>query len=718
MNDHEFLEPERYELLTEDNAALLFDRRDFCRIVGGGLIVACLFGDGEADAQQRGGGRGAAGSRELGAYLHIAEDSAVTIYTGKTEVGQNIRTSLTQVVAEELRVPMERISMVMADTARVPMDGGTAGSRTTPAMGPQLRRVGAAAREMLLDMAATEAKVKRETLSVVDGKIVGPGGKPSFEFGQLTRGKKLVKVIDDKVPLTPVEKWTVAGTSALKVDGKAFVTGAHQFTSDVKRPGMVYGRVLRPASFKAKLTSVETRAAEAMPGVTVVRNGEFIGVTGPTQHAAEKALEAIKAEWKPTPQVSSDELYKHLKSNRPRAGGGGGGFGGRGGGRRGSVAEGLKSADKVIEATYTIAYIAHVPLEPRAAVAEWVDGNLTVWTGTQMPFRVQGELATAFGIPQSRVRVIVPDTGSGYGGKHTGEAAVEAARLAKGVGKPVKLVWTREEEFTWAYFRPAGVIDVKGGVRKDGTLTAWEHHNYNSGGSALATPYEVANVNTEFHAVDYPLKQGSYRALASTANCFARESQMDDLAAAIGMDPLEFRLKCLKESRLRAVLEAAAKQFAWGKAKPEAGHGFGIACGTEKAGFVASCAEVVVHKTGIVQVARMVTAFECGTVINPEHLKSQVEGCVIMALGGALFEEIKFKDGKILNPRFSDYRMPRFRDTPVLETVLVNRTDLASAGAGEAPMIAVAPAVGNAIRQATGVRLRALPMVPNGLKMG
>src|SRR5262249_20948292 len=312
-------------------------------------------------------------------------------------------------------------------------------------------------------------------------------------------------------------------------------------------------------------------------------------------------------------------------------------------------------------------------LEPRAAVAEWADGKLTVWTGTQMPFRVRGELERAFGLAMDKVRVIVPDTGSGYGGKHSGEAAVEAARLAQAGGKPVKLVWTREEEFTWAYFRPAGVVEAKAGVKKDGTLTAWEFHNYNSGASALTTPYEVANYAHEFHNSEAPpLKQGSYRALASPVNCFARECLMDDLAAAVSIDPLDFRLKNLKDSRLRAVLQAAAKKFGWGKAKRAEGHGFGLACGTEKGGYAATCAEVAVQNKAV-RVERIVTAFECGAVLNPDHLRSQIEGSMMMALGGALFEQIRFDAGKVSNPRLSDYRVPRFRDLPALEVVLVDR---------------------------------------------
>jgi isoquinoline 1-oxidoreductase len=307
--------------------------------------------------------------------------------------------------------------------------------------------------------------------------------------------------------------------------------------------------------------------------------------------------------------------------------------------------------------------------------------------------------------------------GSGYGGKHSGECAIETARLAKGAGKPVKLVWTRQEEFTWGYFRPGGVIDLNGGIGKDGKLTAWEQHNYNSGPSSLASPYAVANHRAEFHSSDTPLRQGAYRALAATANTFARESHMDDLARLAGIDPLEFRLKNLSDERLRAVLQAAATKFGWGRKKPEAGHGFGIGCGTEKGSWVATCAEVKVNReSGEINVLRLVTAFDCGAILNPNHLTNQVEGAVLMGLGGALFEQIRFDNGKILNPRLSAYRVPHFTDLPQLETVLIDRKDRPSAGAGETPIVAVAPAIGNAICAATGVRLRSMPMAPEGFK--
>ncbi|HST78552.1 MAG TPA: molybdopterin cofactor-binding domain-containing protein, partial [Verrucomicrobiae bacterium] len=337
---------------------------------------------------------------------------------------------------------------------------------------------------------------------------------------------------------------------------------------------------------------------------------------------------------------------------------------------------------------------------------------LTVWTGTQRPFAVKQELAEAFHLSQDKVRVIVPDTGSAYGGKHTGECAVEAARLAKGAGKPVKLIWTREEEFTWAYFRPAGAIDVKSGIAPEGTLVAWEFHNYNSGPAAIDTPYNVANKKIEFHpTANPPLRQGSYRGLAATANFFARESHMDELAHQIGMDPLQFRLKNITDPRLRAVFETAAEKFGWGKLPSSAGRGFGLAGGFEKGSYVAACAEVAFDRaTGQAKIVRVVQAFDCGAVINPQGLKNQISGAIVMGIGGALFEAIHFDNGRVTNPHFYEYRLPRFKDAPKVEVELIDRKDQKSMGAGETPIMALAPAVANAIFNANGKRLRSLPL--------
>jgi CO/xanthine dehydrogenase Mo-binding subunit len=710
------LEAERYELFEGPAYRFALDRRDFFKLLGGGLVLLLMCDD-PASAQESGRGRGRGGEalpQTIGGWLHIGEDGAITVYTGKVEMGQNIRTSLAQAVAEELHTPIVSINLVMGDTDLTPFDMGTFGSRTTPTMAPQLKKVGAAARETLIDLAIEKWKVDRTSVSVVDGKVTNSASGESLGFGALTHGQQLLKTVDGAA-VTPADKWTVAGTSIPKTTARDMVTGAHRFTSDIVRPHMHYGRVLRPSAFNAKLVSLDTKQFTipdvAPTEVSVVRDHDFAGVVASNELIAAKAVAALKSEWKADPQSSSKELFTYLKSHVQSRD-----TGGRPAAEQGSIEQALQSAAHKLEASYTVAYIAHVPLEPRAAVAEWDNGKLTVWTGTQRPFGVRGELAEAFGIPEKSVRVIVPDTGSGYGGKHTGEVAIEAARLAKFVDRPVKVIWTREEEFTWAYFRPAGVIDIRSGVTQDGTLTAWEFHNYNSGGSGIESPYDVANRRIEFHPTESPLRQGSYRGLAATANHFARESHMDDLAAAVGMDPLEFRLKNLKDARMRAVLQAASAKFGWANGKSDATHGFGLACGTEKGGYVASCAQIsIAQPGGKVKIERVVTAFECGAVVNPEHLKNQIEGSVVQGIGGAMFEAIEFENGRVLNPHFSKYRVPRFSDTPVIETVLLDRKDLPSAGAGETPIVGLAPAVGNAIFRATGVRIRALPMVPNGL---
>jgi nicotinate dehydrogenase subunit B len=715
-NSSVVLEPERYELRAATPYHFDLDRRDFFKFLGAGILVVSVLKP-AVIAQESGSSRRRHDEslpKEIDAWLHIGESGNVTVYTGKVEVGQNIRTSLTQAVAEELKVPMERIELVMGDTQLTPFDMGTFGSRTTPTMNLQLRRVAAAARDTLITLAATQWKANAKDLIAENGRVVDPKGNRSLEYAALTKGQQLAQTLPAEDPLIPASDWKVAGTSAAKVDGRDFVTGAHHYPSDQKLPGMLYGKVLRPPSFGATLVSVDTQKAEQM-GATVVHDGNFVGAAAPTTALATAAVEAIHADWKTEPQISNKELFDYLKKNR------GPGEDPTGDGDRydaGNVDPALASAEHKLQQTYTVAYIAHVPLEPRAALAKWDGDHVTVWTGTQRPFGVRGQLAEAFRMPEDHVRVLMPDTGAAYGGKHTGETAIEAARLARAAKRPVKVVWTREEEFTWAYFRPAGVMEVKAGMSSDGTITAWEFHNYNSGSAGIRTYYNIPNQRIVFHATKMPLRQGSYRALAATANHFARESAMDELAHSVKMDPLEFRLKNLKEERLRAVFQAGAKQFGWGKGKTGAGQGFGMGGGLEKLGYIATFAEVNVDRqSGDVNVVRVVSAFDCGAVVNPDGLRNQIEGSNVQGLGGALFEAIQFENGKILNDRLSQYRVPRFSDVPKLETVLLDRKDQRSVGAGECPLLGMAPAIGNAIFDATGVRLRSLPLVPDGLKL-
>ena len=686
------IEVERYELSRPPSYRFEIERRDFIRlfgVLGGGLLVAAVA---DADAQQEsgGGGQGSA-SNDVAAWIHVDASGRITGFTGKTEIGQNIRTSLAQAIADELRVPLSAVTLTMADTELVPFDQGTFGSLSTPRMAPVLARAAVTAREMLIERAAALWSVDRATLTCRDARISTSGR--SIGFGDLVKDRKLAGIVPAAAPVAPPASWTIRGTAARKVNGRSFVTGGHRYTPDITRPGMMYGRMIRSEGYTGTLVSLDDAAARALPGVVVVRDGDFAGVVAPTERLARRAAAAIRAEWRMPPDApTSATIYDHLKKN-PSAGGGRGTapF------QAGDVAAARARAVRTFDVSYRIPYIAHVPMEPRAAVAEWADGKLTVWTATQRPFGVRSELAAAFRVPQERVRVIVPDAGSAYGGKHSGEHAVEAARLARAAGKPVKLVWTRREEFSYGYFRPAGVIDIKAGVDAEGRLTLWEFDNWNSGGSAIRTPYEVPSQRVQFHASDSPLRQGSYRGLAATANHYAREMHMDAIARALGVDAVEFRLRHLKDERMRAVLTAVAQKSGWPRPSA-AGRAIGIACGTEKGSYIATAAEVSRAANGF-SVERLVVAFECGAIVNPDGLNNQVEGSVIQGLGGALFEAIEFAGGAIGNGTMARYRVPRFKDIPRLEIVLLDRKDLPSAGAGETPIVCVAPAIGSAVRE-------------------
>ena len=380
----------------------------------------------------------------------------------------------------------------------------------------------------------------------------------------------------------------------------------------------------------------------------------------------------------------------------------------------------LASAAVRLEVEYHAAYVAHVPLEPRSAIARWDADRLTVWTSTSTPFRARRELAAEFAISEENVHVIVPDFGGGFGGKHGSVVALEAAVLARAAGQPVKVQWSRAEEFTAGYLRPYALIEVASGADESGQLTAWAFTNIHSGPSALGTPYQIPHQRIAYQPADGPLARGSYRALAATANNFARESHMDEVAAAVGADPVEFRQRHLADERLAAVLAAAADEIGWGR-DDQAGQGAdgrtgtGIAIGMEKGGRVATAARLRVGPDGTLRLLRLVTAVDCGAIVHPDGLVNQVEGAVVMGLGPALFEQIDFAAGRILNGTMTDYRVPRLADVPAdLKVVLIDRPDEPSAGGGEAPIMAVAPAIANAIFAACGVRLRSMPLVPTG----
>ena len=613
-----------------------------------------------------------------GAWLHVGADG-VTAFTGKVEVGQGTRRALRLVVAEELAVPLADVRLVMGDTDLCPFDIGTFGSLSMPTAAVDLRRAAAAARDILGDLRAFAPGIQR------------------------------LEIIEHDPTFTSPTDWLVAGHTASRGDPRA-VTGAKRFVSDLRRPGMRHAQILRPPQLGARLRSVDVSTARALPGVTVVIEGPFVGVVAPTSGAARAAIDAIDAEWDLDENVAEADLYSHLRTHPASIEGWGGAYAHD----VGDFGAELSAAAVQLECTYTTPYLAHAPLETRVALAEWDDHRLTVWTGTQQPFNVRRSVAEALGVEEADVRVVVPDTGTGFGGKHEPDIAIAAARLARAAGVPVKLQWTREEEFTWAYFRPAAIIDIQIGATSDGNITAWEAVNINGGSAAIGIPYDVPNQRLRFQPAESPLRQGPYRALAATANNFARESMIDELAHQLHVDPLHLRLRHLRDERLATVLRAVAERFGWENPPSEVGYGVGLAAGLEKGGRVATCVLVRIDD-GRLDILRVVTAFECGAIIDPDNLVNQIEGATIMGLGGALFEAVHFDGGRILSSSFGQYRVPRFADTPPIEVVLIDRPDLPAAGAGETPIITIAPALTNAIFNATHQRIRSLPLLDQDL---
>jgi len=644
-----------------------------------------------------------------GAWLHIGADGAVRAFTGKAEVGQGTRVALSLAIAEELRVPLERVDLVMADTDVCPWDIGTFGSRSMVDVSPTLRKVAAGARLALIDRASQQGLGPSSALEAVDGEVRVRGKEHGIPYAGLVRAAHVVVTVPPGTPLTPAAAWRRAGQPAVDPTAEEVVSGQRVFVSDLWRPGLRFGAYLQPPRYGARLVRVDVGRLRGRAGVTVVHDGEFVGVAAGSPVAAHAALAEVDAEWELEAQPGEREIEQYLRAH-PSSGDSWDSDEHR-------VGEPDAAYDRApvrLEATYRSAYIAHVPLETRAALAEWDGNRVTVQVGTQTPFRAREAVAEGLGIPVDDVRIVVPYTGAGFGGKHGGPVALAAARLARAAKAPVMILFSREEEFRHGYFRPMAIVDVRVGAERDGRLVSWKFHNVNAGAAALLPPYDVPNQAVDNELSESPLPQDPYRALAANANNFAREAALDEVASLAGVDPLAARERNLSDERLLAVLHRACGAAGWTQRRRSPGKGFGLAVGLEKGGRVATVAEVRVASDRTVRVDRLIVAYEAGTIVHPENLRSQVEGASIMALGGALFEAVHFEGGRILNDRLSTYRVPRFSDLPAVEVLLLDRKDLPPAGAGETPMIAVAPAVANAIFDATRVRLRSLPLVPEG----
>ncbi|MBZ5552049.1 MAG: molybdopterin-dependent oxidoreductase [Acidobacteriia bacterium] len=710
MQKEEFAVMER----PSPNAPRLLKRRDFIKIFGGGIIVFFTVDVLDFFGQEPRRGY----PTDFNAYLRIAEDGQVTVYSGKIEMGQGVITSLAQMAADELGVSLESVHMVLGDTELCPWDMGTFGSMSTRFFGPALRAAAAEAKAVLLDLASEQLKTAKDKLSVQNGTIFLTGDKNArVTFGQLAKGQKITRKLDGKAVTKSVSEFTVMGRPVNRMDGVSKVTGKAQYAGDMRLPGMMYARILRPPAHGATLKNADTSAAEKMPGVTVVKEGGLIAVLHPDPEGAEKALASIKAEFDiPKATVNDKTIFNHLLGAAPPL---------QERERKGDLAEGEKAAVEVFDRKYVNGYGAHAPIETHTALARVEGGKATVWTSTQTPFPNQQQIAQALGFPPENVRVITPFVGGGFGGKSSaGLQAIEAAKLAKIAGKPVQVAWTRAEEFFYDTFRPAAVVKVKSGADKAGKICLWDYHVYFAGARSAEQFYDVPNNLIRVYGQwgrdpgkTHLFATGPWRAPGANINVFARESQIDIMAAKAKIDPLEFRLNNTSDKRMRSVLEAAAEKFGWNKATLPSGRGYGIACGIDAGTYVATIAEVRVDQSsGKVKVKRMVCAQDMGIVINPDGARMQMEGCMMMGLGYALSEEVRFNGGELLTKNFDTYELPRFSGLPEIEAILVKNDALTPQGGGEPAIVPIGAAIANAIYDAAGIRLFQMPMTPERVK--
>ena len=686
-------------------------RRNFFKLLGGGIFIYFTAWDPfELLALPSSQPRPLPG--DYNAFLLVGEDGMVSAFTGKIEMGQGPITSLPQMLADELDVTVDRVAMVMGDTDLCPWDMGTFGSMTTRFFGPPFRAAAAEARAVLLQLGSEQLGVPMAQLETKEGVITDTANRSrQVSYAQLARGKRIERFIDKKPTMKDPSEFKIMGKSYLRQDSMLKVTGQAKYSGDFNMPGMLYARILRPPSHAAKLVKADTSEAETMAGIKVVRDGDLIAVLHELPDRVDEAIKKIKAEYSFNEKDVNDKtIFSYLLRMASQ---------GNLVNKSGDMDTGRSLSKIIIESEYYNGYVAHAPMEPHTALAYMENGRMLVRGSTQTPFPAKEEIAEALGIPVDKVRVIPPFLGGGFGGKSVNPQMIEAARLANLAGKPVMLAWTRQEEFFYDSFRPAAVVKITSGMDTAGKINLWDYHVYFAGQRGSDTIYNVPHAFTTTYGDGWtapevhPFATGPWRAPGNNTNTFARESQIEIMAAKAGIDPLEFRLKNLKDEKMIEVLQAAADKFGWTPAKGPSGRGYGIACGTDAGTYVVNIAEVKVDKqTGKVQVLRVACAQNMGQCINPEGAIIQMEGCITMGMGYALTEEMQFEGGRILNQNFDTYQLPRFSWVPKIDTVILDKPNEPAQGGGEPAIINMGAVIANAIFDATGARLYQLPMTP------
>ena len=558
-------------------------------------------------------------------------------------------------------------------------------------------------------MASEKLKTPKAQLIVENGLVYSTSDRKNpVSFAQLAGGQKITRKLDQKPAAKRAAEFTVIGKSPVRVDARAKVTGKAQYAGDLRFPDMLYAKVLRPPAHGATLKSVDTSLAEKISGVLVVKEEDLIAVLASDPETAEKARSAIKAEFD-TPDADVDEqsIFDVILRKAPKP---------QQSERRGDLAAGEKAAVTLFEQTYLNGYGAHASIETHTACARFDGDKMTVWISTQTPFPNQQAIARALKLPNEKVRIITPYVGGGFGGKSAIPQALEAARLAKIAGKPVQVSFNRDEEFFYDTFRPAAIVRIRSGLDSSGKICLWDNHIYYAGSRSAEDFYDVPNNLMSTYGnwmMDmskvHPFNIGAWRAPGANINVFARESQIDIMAAKLKMDPLEFRLKNTSDARMRRVLETAARSFGYTPAASPSRRGYGIDCGIDAGSYVAEIAEVKVDQ-GKVKVKRILAAQDMGICVNPEGSKMQMEGCIMMGLGYALSEDIHFKGGKVLTTNFHNYAVPRFSWMPEIDVILVKNDELDPQGGGEPAITPVGGAIANAVFDATGIRVFQMPM--------
>ncbi len=700
--------------LNAASSALPLDRRQFLKLVGGGIIVVFTIPDSPAFQERRRGG-GQELPQDFNAFLRIGEDGRVTGFSGKIEMGQGVITSLAQMLADELAVPLDSVSMVLGDTDLCPWDRGTFGSMTTRSFGPAFRAAAAEAKAVLVELAAEYLQVAKERLKIREGVVYEDAGQKKVTYAELAKGKKILRHVKGAA-LETSSDFTIIGKPTLRRDSFEKVTGKAKYAGDMTEPGMLFAKILRPPVHGAKLISADTAGAREVEGVQVVQDGDLIAVLHKYPDVAQEALTRIKSQYdRPAPYADDKTIFDHLLKVAPQ---------GQTVAEGGNLDEGQKAARFLVEEKYLNSYVSHAPVEPHTALAKIEGDKATVWASTQTPFALKEAAASLLGFPSQNVRVITPFVGGGFGGKSNNQQALEAVRLAKLAGRPVKVGWTRAEEFFYDTFRPAAVVKIKAGITESGLISFWDYAVYFAGERGAQQFYNIPHHRTVTYGSgwtaapgSHPFATGPWRAPGNNTNTFARESHIDMLASKAGMDPVEFRLKNLQDPKVRRVLQAVAEKFGWSPAKAPSGRGYGVACGIDAGTYVAHMAEVEVDKnTGSVQVKRVVCAQEMGLCVNPEGARLQMEGAITMGLGYALSEEVRFTGGEIHDSNFDTYTIPHFSWLPEIETVIIDAKDSPAQGGGEPAIICMGALIANAVFDATGARLRQLPVTPERIK--